>query len=537
MIAGDTGAKAACAYEAGVEAASERVRDVWLANARQELLAPATAILEISVTLLKDARDSGVHDLARDLQKIQAAGNHLLSMVHDILDPATHEQGNEEVQRRLRHDLRTPLNHVMGYCELWLEDSGEWLPEVFRSDLQRLTFLARQLLEHIDELLKVGRIAGHSEVALEIAAVPAMVREALAVKLPDSADSKDARKGSILVVDDNAVNRELLQRRLERAGHEVALAQDGRQALALITSRKFDLILLDIIMPELNGFQILEHLKADSQLRHIPVIMISALTEIVSIARCVEMGADDFLCKPFNSVLLDARINGCLEKKHFRDREASYLEQIQRERARADELLHVILPGPVVQELKSNKRVQPRRHENVAVMFCDIVGFTPYCDHNRPEDVVAYLQELTEGWEQIVLGHGVEKIKTIGDAMMAAAGLLQACADPVLACLRCGLEMIGQARCSEPGWKLRVGIHAGPVVAGVIGSRQFLYDLWGDTVNTAARMESNGVPGKVVLSGTAWRQVADKCRGESLGMLPIKGKGHMELMRFDSFVA
>jgi class 3 adenylate cyclase len=265
--------------------------------------------------------------------------------------------------------------------------------------------------------------------------------------------------------------------------------------------------------------------------------MISALTEIVSIARCVEMGADDFLCKPFNSVLLDARINGCLEKKHFRDREASYLEQIQRERARADELLHVILPGPVVQELKSNKRVQPRRHENVAVMFCDIVGFTPYCDHNRPEDVVAYLQELTEGWEQIVLGHGVEKIKTIGDAMMAAAGLLQACADPVLACLRCGLEMIGQARCSEPGWKLRVGIHAGPVVAGVIGSRQFLYDLWGDTVNTAARMESNGVPGKVVLSGTAWRQVADKCRGESLGMLPIKGKGHMELMRFDSFVA
>jgi class 3 adenylate cyclase len=147
------------------------------------------------------------------------------------------------------------------------------------------------------------------------------------------------------------------------------------------------------------------------------------------------------------------------------------------------------------------------------------------------------LQELTEGWEQIVLGHGVEKIKTIGDAMMAAAGLLQACADPVLACLRCGLEMIGQARRSEPGWKLRVGIHVGPVVAGVIGSRQFLYDLWGDTVNTAARMESNGVPGKVVLSGTAWRQVADRCRGESLGMVSIKGKGHMELMRFDSFVA
>jgi class 3 adenylate cyclase len=263
--------------------------------------------------------------------------------------------------------------------------------------------------------------------------------------------------------------------------------------------------------------------------------MISAFHEIESVVRCIEMGAEDYLPKPFNPVLLRARIDACLEKKHLRDREVLYLEQIDHERQRADELLNVILPAPIVTELKATNTVQPRRFENVAVLFADVVGFTPFCDRSKPEEVVPYLQKLIEMAEEIAVGHGVEKIKTIGDAFMAAAGLLVPAENPVLNCLRFGLDMIAACKCLPTDWNIRVGIHVGPLVAGVIGRRQYLFDLWGDTVNTAARMESHGTPGVVTLSGPAWQRVAHLCRGVS-GLATVKGKGEMEMVRFEGFV-
>jgi CheY-like chemotaxis protein len=341
--------------------------------------------------------------------------------------------------------------------------------------------------------------------------------------------------GSILVVEDNAANREVLARRLGRDGHAVTAAEDGLRALDLLRGRAFDLILLDVVMPGLNGLEVLQRLKADERLRHVPVIMISAFQDLDAVVRCIEMGAEDYLPKPFNPVLLRARVGACLEKKRLRDREVQHLEQIDRERRRADELLHVILPGEVVGELKATNEVRPRRYEEVAVLFADIVGFTPFCDHCRPEEVVRHLQRLVESWEEVALRHGVQKIKTVGDAFMAAAGLRPA-DNPVLRCLRCGLDLIAACRAMPTGWDLRVGVHVGPVVAGVMGRRQYLYDLWGDTVNTAARMESHGVPGSVTLSGHAWEKVAPLCRGRSLGTALVKGKGQMEMMCFDGFV-
>jgi class 3 adenylate cyclase len=190
----------------------------------------------------------------------------------------------------------------------------------------------------------------------------------------------------------------------------------------------------------------------------------------------------------------------------------------------------------VVEELRATDRVQPRRHDGVAVLFADIVGFTPYCDRHPPEEVVAYLQRLVEAWEDIALFHGVEKIKTIGDAFMAAAGLLKRVENPVVSCVRCGLDMIAATQRLPTGWNLRVGVHAGQVVAGVLGRRQYLYDLWGDTVNTAARMESHGVPGSVALSGDAWQRIAHCCRGEELGAVKVKGKGDLRMVRFVEFL-
>ncbi len=257
--------------------------------------------------------------------------------------------------------------------------------------------------------------------------------------------------------------------------------------------------------------------------------MISAFNEIDLVVRCIERGAEDYLPKPFKPVLLRARVNACLEKKRL-------LEEIEKERRRADELLHVILPAPIVTELKTFNHVKPCRHENVAVLFCDIAGFTSYCDQHEPEQFFPVLQRLVEAWEESAVRHGVEKIKTIGDAFMAAGGLLnKEIGEPVRACVALGLDMIRLARQLTP-WDIRVGIHAGPVVAGVIGHRQYLFDLWGDTVNTAARMESNGVVGSIALSGAAWGQIAHCARGERRGRVEIKGKGLMDIYRFEAFV-
>ncbi len=336
---------------------------------------------------------------------------------------------------------------------------------------------------------------------------------------------------ALLVVDDNDDNRYTLTRRLKREGYtNLAVAENGRQAVDMLAGRRFDLVLLDITMPEMDGYQVLEHIKSSQELREIPVIMISAVDEMDSVVRCIELGAEDYLPKPFNPVLLRARIGACVEKKRLRDQETAYLCQIERERQRADDLLHAILPAAAVSELKATDTVAPRRFEDVAVLFCDVVDFTPYCEQHSPEEVVGQLQAWVDACEGIVVRHGLEKIKTIGDAFMATAGLLRPVDEPVLAAVRCGLDMAAAARRLEPGWSVRVGIHFGPVVAGVVGHKQFMFDLWGDTVNTAARIVPKAEPGAVVISDAAWRQVEDRCRGRSIGFVELKGKGPVELI-------
>jgi adenylate cyclase len=335
----------------------------------------------------------------------------------------------------------------------------------------------------------------------------------------------------ILVVDDEENNRYTLTRRLRREGYANLLeAADGRQALDLLATHAVDLILLDVMMPGMDGYDVLTRLKSDAATRMIPVIMISALDAVDSVVRCIELGAEDYLPKPFNPILLKARIGASLEKKRFHDQELSYLDQIERERQRSDELLHAILPSGAVKELKSTNEVKPRRYENVAVLFCDIVDFTAYCDRNEPERVVADLQRLNEKFEEIVARHDLEKIKTIGDALLATAGLLHRVDEPLLASVRCGLELVAAAQSLEPHWGVRVGVHFGAVVAGVVGHRQFLFDLWGDTVNTAARVTGCARTNSVFLSRATWGLIAERCRGQSQGMFELKGKGQVELV-------
>mgnify|MGYP005991060263 FL=1 len=333
----------------------------------------------------------------------------------------------------------------------------------------------------------------------------------------------------ILIVDDEPFNLDLLEQELELLGHTSVRAANGRAALDRLSEEPFDLVLLDVMMPALDGYAVLERMKAHEAWRHTPVVMISALMEIGSIVRCIELGAFDYLPKPFEPVILEARIRSCLERKRAHDREVAHLRTIERERKRADELLHAILPVSAVAELMETGQVKPRLFHDVAVLFIDLVGFTTWCHDQGPDVVVAEIQRLAEAFEVVAQARGLENIKTIGDAFMATANLLRPHDDPVSAAIRCAADMVAIAAAGEPGWRIRGGIHIGPVVGGIVGRTKFTFDLWGDTVNVAARLAGLGDGCAQHLSREAFDRLADPRDVRPIGAVTLKGKGAVDV--------
>ncbi|MCP4360004.1 MAG: response regulator [Chloroflexi bacterium] len=339
------------------------------------------------------------------------------------------------------------------------------------------------------------------------------------------------KQPKILIVDDEPFNVDYLEQELEDLHYDTVSATNGQEALAKVMTESPDVILLDIMMPIMDGFEVLSHLKSDPYTRDIPVIVISAANDLTRVVKGIEMGAEDFLPKPFDHVLLRARISASLEKKQWHDREKSYIQQIEAEKARADELLRVILPEAIIDELKATNRVRPRLYNNVAVIFADVVSFTPYCDSHSLKEIVHNLQQMIAVYETAALEFDLQKIKTDGDSFMAVAGLFSKLDNPVLNCIQCGWQIIDLAGRLPDPWQIRVGIHVGPVLGAILGHRQYLFDVWGDTVNTAQRIESYGAANAVNLSRNAWLSVADQVLGESSGMIEVKGKGRLEIYR------
>ncbi|MBP0001195.1 MAG: response regulator [Cyanobacteria bacterium SID2] len=336
---------------------------------------------------------------------------------------------------------------------------------------------------------------------------------------------------SVLVVDDNEANRDLLRRRLQRQGYCVTVAEDGFRALELIREQPFDLVLLDIMMPRMNGYQVLEQLKADPELRDIPVLVISALDDLDSVVKCIELGAEDYLPKPFNPILLKARIGACLEKKHLHDQEKAYLEQLRIEQEKSERLLLSILPKPIAERLKQNPHTIADSFSDVSVLFADIVGFTKLWSRISPTELVELLNEIFSGFDELAAKNGLEKIKTIGDAYMVVGGLPVPRDDHAEAISQMALDMLQQMKQFNQGdrepFSIRIGISSGPVVAGVIGTNKFIYDLWGDTVNMASRMESQGIANTIQVTEVTYERLKDKFEFECRGEIDVKGKGEM----------
>jgi class 3 adenylate cyclase len=305
--------------------------------------------------------------------------------------------------------------------------------------------------------------------------------------------------------------------------------ESGERALETVAATPVDLILLDILMPGLDGIEVLRRLKADPTTRHIPVVMLSSADQVDTVVGCIKLGADDFLPKPFNATLLMARIESSLSKKRFRDQETAFVKRLQIEQDTSERLLLNILPQPIAQRLKQGDKVIADSYPEVTVLFSDFVDFTRLSTGIPPDVLVGRLNSIFSAFDHLCEQHALEKIKTIGDAYMVVGGAPTQRADHAQAVADLALDMQHEvarsaATLGHP-FRMRIGINSGPVVAGVIGTKKFAYDLWGDTVNLASRMENHAPPGGILVASLTYERLRDNYSFKPGRMIRVKGHG------------
>ena len=496
----------------------------------------------------------------------------------------------------LRHELRTPLNHIIGYAELLLEDAPSD-GAAMAGDLRHLLDDARAVLSIVNERLAPG---GKDADKVDVAALGQSVLGPVTrivtgtKKLGQAAEAHGARQmlpdigriaeaaerltrllapasaaaaagpagtvgsasggepgglGVLLVVDDDQGNRDLLARRLVRDGYTVHTAADGHVALETLSrtvSPPIELVLLDVMMSGIDGYEVLRRLKGDPARRDLPVLMISALDEVGSVVRCIELGADDYLPKPFDPVLLRARIGACLEKKRLRDREArqaqelaewnrtleervaeqvSQMERLGRlKRFFSPQLAELILAGGATDPLASH-RVE------VTVVFLDLRGFTSFAETADPEEVMGVLREYHAEMGRLILEHDGTLERFTGDGMMIFFN------DPVPVpnaperAVRMALAMRERARHLDAAWRkqgyalgMGIGIAQGYATIGAIGFEgRWDYGAIGTVTNLAARLCGEASHTEILLSQRVAGAVEDLVTLEALGPLTLKG--------------
>jgi adenylate cyclase len=490
----------------------------------------------------------------------------------------------------LRHELRTPLNHIIGFSEMLLEEAEDTGASGLVPALQQVHADARELLGRLNALLAAAtsaadcspeRLAGELAPSLhrvvdrvdslkaeaaasgtvrvrdDIERIVAAARRLLGLVVPQEAAPAQAAQtgarsghgaghGTILVVDDNEGNREMLSRRLVRQGHGIVTAENGRRALDLLREHAVDLVLLDVMMPEMDGYEALKRMKADDALRHIPVLMISALDEMESVIRCIELGAEDYLPKPFNPVLLHARIGACLEKKRLRDQEVRQaqelalwsrtLEQRVEEQVVQVERLSRLKRffSPALAELMVNggadDPLETHRRE-ITVVFLDLRGFTAFAEAAEPEEVMSILRDYHAAMGTLVMAHEGTLERFTGDGMMVFFNDPVRVENPAERAVRMALAMRDRVGELSIAWKKRgfdlalgIGIAQGYATIGAIGFEgRWDYGAIGTVTNLAARLCGEAKGGQILAAQRVVAAVEDMIEVEDIGGLALKG--------------
>jgi class 3 adenylate cyclase len=356
----------------------------------------------------------------------------------------------------------------------------------------------------------------------------------------------------ILIVDDKLENIRFLSNFLAKQGYQVRKAINGQAALMAAKTVSPDLILLDINMPGMGGYEVCEKLKQEPQTSSIPIIFLSAGDDIDDKIRAFQVGGVDYITKPFQLEEALVRIQTHLKVQSLQKKLLVRNEELQQtvtalqktkaaleaseaalqeSQKQSERLLLNILPLSIAERLKQDTSAIAEQFDEVTILFADIVGFTPLSTRIKPAELVSLLNEIFSTFDELTEKHGLEKIKTIGDAYMVVGGLPIPKPDHAEAVAQMALDMQKaiahfQAKYSEQ-LQIRIGINSGSVVAGVIGTKKFIYDLWGDAVNVASRMESSGVPGKIQVTEATYERLKERYEFEQRGQVAVKGREEM----------
>jgi len=323
----------------------------------------------------------------------------------------------------------------------------------------------------------------------------------------------------VLIVDDAVENLQVLSGLLKDK-YRVKIAKNGEKAIEIANAtEKPNLILLDVVMPGMSGFEVCAQLKSDDSTKNIPVIFITALNESADETKGFSVGGADFISKPFHPEVVLARIQTHIE--------------LQAAKQKSDTLLKVLLPENVVNDLINNGKHIPEIHNNVSILFFDFVGFTNMTTQMNPQVLIEELSGIFTDFDEICSKHHATRIKTIGDAYMATTGLGTDDKNHAVNLVNTAIDFINylnnRNQTAAYKWQCRIGIHSGSVIAGIIGKNRFAYDILGDDVNIAAKVESAGVPMKVTITEATKQLCANEFISESIGKVMLKRRGEMEL--------
>ena len=522
------------------EATSEhQYHQVILKNIKHDLINPINAMIGYSELILDTLDEAGDMSLERDIQSIYHSSTAILATIQELFSDKTKtgdDIGSVILNEDLHYSIRTPLSSIIGISELILEDTAT-VTDLDLQDIQdsvsNINQAGKRLLRLINDLSKYSDLSNGD--LMESYYTDLYLKESSIRNFQFNTEVKiPAKIGTILIVDDESANLDIIDKILQQSNHKTFTAESGAEALKVLEkeSAKIDLILLDLIMPEVNGMDLLKKLKDNNNTYHIPVIMLSALDEIDTIVECISMGADDFLIKPVNRILLHARLNNALEKKYFHDKEIKYQKQIKIEQEKSDKLLLNILPESIAKRLKNGESLIADDFEDSTVLFADLAGFTKLSSTISATDVVMQLNSIFSLFDGLLIKYSLEKIKTIGDCYMLVGGLPKPDKNHADSVARMALEMleiIEQINTkTDQSLKVRIGMNSGPVAAGVIGKEKFIYDLWGDTVNVASRMETFGSNSKIHVSSNTYLQLKDYYNFTKRDKINIPGKGTMQ---------
>lgn len=508
----------------------ERVKRAALGHVRHELRTPINAILGYSEMLLEEEPPE---ESVADLEKIRSGGRQLLARVDAILDAGRIEteaaKDLESYAGQIEADLRTPITSVVGYCEMLIESEAEAGRANMVSDLERILSAAHALLEMSGDIVGVAR---RSDAAARVADSSALTSGVLAKLRPVESGDADG-EGSLLVVDDNATNRDLLTRQLARHGYVVATAANGREAIEQMRRQPFDLVLLDVIMPEMDGVEALRRMKADEQLRDTPVIMLSSLDEVDSAVRCLQLGAEEYLSKPIEGTLLEARIRANLEIRRLRARERSMRERLEMDESLIEDLLTAGLPSSMLERIRAGTTPIIESWPSAAVL-CAVLDPVPF-GAGAVDEYVSFLAEAADEFHELA-----DSIEGVDARLVGRPGLVAAIFDPVdpegrpaaplVDLADAFLDSLAAADPEAPGL-LRLGIHAGQLVGSLFGAPRPRFELWGEGVDTARAVAELAEPGATLVTPPARTLLGDSARLDGIGVHDVNGRGSMRLYR------